>query len=74
MGKTSKKRAEKTLKRMKKTRQIDSNNLRLIIQQKLKWAEIEKEKGLKIIKENQRAITQLDGIILFIKDLLEPEE
>ena len=74
MPKTSKKRAEKTLKRMKKTRQIDSNNLRLIIQQKLKWAEIEKEKGLKIIKENQKAIMQLDGIILFIKDLLEPED
>ena len=71
MSKTSKKRAEKTLKRMKKTRQIDSDNLRAIIQQKLKWAEIEKQKGLKIIQENQKVIMKLDGIILFIKDLLE---
>ena len=79
MVKTNKKKKqEESLNRRKirkqKRLQIDSDNLRLVIQQKLKWAEIEREKGYKIIAENKKIITQLDGIILFIKDLLEPEE
>ena len=79
MVKTNKKKKqEESLKRRKirrqKRLQIDSDNLRSIIQQKLLWAQKEKEKGFKIIAENQKIITQLDGIILFIKDLIEPED
>ena len=69
-----KEKQEETIMKMKKRRQIDSDNLRIIIQQKLKWAEIEREKGLKIIEINKKEILKLEGIILFIKDLLEPNE
>ena len=72
--KVMKKKQEETIIKMKKRRQIDSENLRSLIQGKLRWAEIEREKALKIIEANRKEILKLDGIILFIKDLMEPDE
>jgi len=72
LGMTKKQKA--TLKRMKKNRQIDSNNLRNLIEQKQKWAVAERVKGLRQIEALKAQVLKLEGIILFIKDLLEPEE
>lgn len=68
------KKQEETLERMKKNRQIDSNNLRDIIKGKLDWAVKEKEKGERTKKNIEIQLHRLDGIILFIKDLFEPPE
>jgi len=68
------KKQKKTLKTMKLNRQIDSDNLREIIRQKLVWAQQEKLKGLKQIETTKIQVERLNGIILFVKDLLEPEE
>lgn len=74
-GRFSKKlKKEETLKRMKKVRQLDSNNLRTLIEQKLKWALVEKNKGLKLIAETKIQVERLNGILLFINDLLKPPE
>lgn len=76
-----KKKQTKTLKIMKLNRQIDSDCLRDLITQKLKWAIAEKEKGLEAIKsykskifELEKAVLRLEGIELFINDLLKPIE
>lgn len=71
--KISKKQKE-TLKVMKKNRQIDSDSLRNIIEQKQKWAFTEKNKGLKNMEELKIQIERLNGILLFIQDLLQPKE
>ena len=68
------KKQKKTLETMKCNRQIDSNNLREIIKQKLIWAQQEKLKGLKQIENVKIQVERLNGIILFVKDLLEPEK
>ena len=67
-----------TLKRMKEVRYEDCVFLRNIITEKLEWAKIEKEKGIKVIekqlqqvKENKETITKLDGIIMVLTELLE---
>ena len=65
------KKQEKTIENMKKNRAIDSDVLRNLIIQKLKWAEKEKQKGLDNIRQNQIQIYKLEGIILFIQSLLE---
>lgn len=74
-----KKKQTKTLKTMKKNREIDSKCLRDLIDKKLKWVVTEKQKGLDTIKnyngkiqELQKAVLRLEGIELFIKDLLSP--
>jgi len=61
-----------TIKKMKETRQIDSKVLRDLIEQKLKWAIVERNKGLALIRQTQVEVTKLEGIVLFIKDLLDP--
>lgn len=65
------KEQKRVLKTMKKTRQIDSQVLRDLIQTKLKWAIIERKKGLNQIENIKIQINKLEGIILFIQDLLE---
>jgi len=74
MRKKMNKKQKETLKRMKKNRQIDSNNLRGIIEGKLKWAKAEKKKGENAIKQIQFQVAKLEGIILFINELLMPPE
>lgn len=76
-----KKKQEKTIKKMKLNRQIDSNCLRDLITKKLQWATTEKEKGLEAIKNHKskieelnKAVLRLEGIELFIKDLLIENE
>ena len=63
---------ENTLKKMKLQRQIDSNVLRDVIEQKLKWAKNEHLKGLNLIRQTQVEVTKLEGILIFIQDLLTP--
>ena len=74
MKKKMNKKQKDTLKRMKKVRQVDSNNLREVIKQKLIWAQQEKLKGLKQIETTKIQVERLNGIIIFVKDLLEPIE
>ena len=66
------KKQEEIQKRMKKTRQIDSVNLRLIIEAKLKWVNTEIIKVKNQIETIKTQITRLEGIQLFINDLLLP--
>ena len=66
------KKQEEIQKRMKKTRQVDSVNLRLIIEGKLKWVNTEIIKGKKQIETIKTQINRLEGIQLFINDLLLP--
>ena len=65
------KRVQKT---MTKNRQVDSQNLRSIIINKLKWADAERKKGYKQIQEINIQIERLNGIILFCNDLIAPIE
>jgi hypothetical protein len=71
--KLSKKQKE-TIKRMKETRQIDSDNLRHLIEGKLEWAKMEIAKGKKKKEELILQIERLKGIVIFIEDLLQPPE
>lgn len=68
------KKQRKTLEKMKRNRQIDSNNLREVIKEKFIWAQNEKKKGLQQIETLKIQIERLNGIILFVKDLFEPKE
>jgi len=63
---------KKTIKKMKEVRQIDSQNLRGIIKQKLEWAKNEKKKGETQLQSLKIQIARIDGIILFIQDLIIP--
>jgi len=65
---------EKTLKRMEKARQIDSDRLRDIITGKLTWVKAEINKGRKQIENIRTQVIRLEGIKLFIEDLLLPPE
>ena len=69
-----KKKQKVTLAKMKANRQLDSDNLREIIKSKLEWARAEKLRGESAIKQMQIQIARLDGIIMFIKDLMLPAE
>lgn len=68
------KKQKKTLETMKLNRQIDSNNLREVLKAKLIWAQNEKKKGLQQMEIIKHQVWRLEGTILFIKDLLQPEE
>jgi len=68
------KKQKETLEKMKLNRQIDSNNLRELIKGKLDWAKKEKAKGESTINQVKIQIARLDGIILFINDLLQSSE
>ncbi len=74
MKKKMTKKQKETLKKMQINRQLDSNNLREIIKAKLDWAKKQKTKGEGAIKQIQFQIAKLDGIILFINELLMPPE
>lgn len=71
------KKMEKTLKKMEKTRIQDTRHLRDIIKAKLDWATKEKAKGLKTVEmlNNQvlginRQLIKLDGILLVLNELV----
>lgn len=74
INKEKKAKMKKTLKVMEKTRQIDSDNLREVIKKKLEWAQNERKKGIESIKKLQVQVNRLDGIVIFINDLLNPTE
>lgn len=78
MRKKSKKkltdRQKKTIAKMKEIRAIDSKNLRQIILAKKKWTINEINRGQQSIQTIQKTLYNLEGILLFINDLLEPEE
>ena len=64
---------KKTIAKMKKTRQIDSNNLRQLILAKKTWTINEINRGKQQQRDVQVAINKLEGILAFIQDLTEPE-
>ncbi len=66
------KKQKKTLETMKKNRQLDSNNLREVIRQKAEWVNKEIKKADKVIEDTKAQKLRLQGVILFINDLLEP--
>lgn len=66
-----KKKMQKTLDRMSKTREKDSIELRKRINLKLQWALAEKAKGLKIIENIHKQIFKLTGAITALEELLE---
>ena len=68
------KKQKRTLENVRKNRQIDSNKLRLLIVEKKKWAESEKKRGLEQIQKIQVELLKIEGILIFIKDLTEPQE
>ena len=68
------KKQKDTMERMKKNRQIDSDNLRHVIEGKLTWAKAEIEKGKRQQEALKLQIARLKGIVLFIEDLLQPPE
>ena len=68
------KKKEETLERMTKTREIDTQNLRNLIEKKLEWAENQRLEGLKQMEALKTQVLRLEGIILFVKDLLQPKE
>ncbi len=65
---------EVTLRRMKKVREKDSANLRTVLEQKLKWAIAEKIKGVNVVGNLNIQVERLNGIIIAIKDILEPQK
>ena len=68
------KKQENTIAKMKETRQIDSKNLRQLIIEKQKWTINEIRRGQLSIQETQKTLYKLEGILMFIKDLIEPIE
>ena len=68
------KKQKETLGIMKKNRAIDSQNLRNLIEQKLKWATQERQKGLNLIEETKVKDFKLNGMIILINELLKPKE
>lgn len=72
--KSKKIKMQKTLDRMAKTRENDTKNLRTAIEAKLKWAEMEKVKGLKIIENIRNQVIKLSGSIAVLKELLEGQK
>ena len=78
LSKKDRKIKQKTLNRMKKTREEDNLFLRDVVKKKLEWAKAEKEKGLKTIqlleqniKKVKVQINRLEGIILVLTELEE---
>ena len=69
-----KEKQKKTIKKMKEVRQIDSNKLRLIIEEKKKWAIAELKRGQIQQQQLRDTMLKLQGILAFINDLTEPVE
>ena len=64
---------KRTIAKMKKTRTIDSNKLRLIIEEKKKWTIAEIKRGQIQQQQLRDTMLKLQGILAFINDLTEPE-
>jgi len=69
MRKKNKNKVEKTIEKMQKIRDIDSCNLRDLLNDKLKWAIAEKQKAVQQIEQLKIQAHRLDGVILLMKDL-----
>lgn len=76
-----KKKQEATLKKMKKVRQLDSDNLRELLKGKRVWIELElkkgelHKKGLETQLEKLKTqMDRLEGMKLLIEDLFMPSE
>jgi len=76
-----KEKQEKTLAKMKKNREIDSDCLRDLLIKKLEWIKTEKTEGIKIIKNHQkiiedikRKLLRLEGVEWFLNDLFKEKE
>jgi len=65
---------KKTIKKMKATRLLDSNNLRQVILAKKAWTINEIKRGRQQQRDIQVTINKLEGILTFIMDLTEPTE
>lgn len=74
ISKIKKEKMRKTLKIMTETREKDNINLRDLIKVKLNWALDEKQKGLNQLEKLKIQIYKLEGIVLGMKDLLEPKK
>jgi len=70
--KHKKEKMEKTLSKMDKTREKDNALLRDLLEDRLKFAIAEREKGLKTIESIERKILQLEGAIITIRGILTP--
>jgi len=71
---------EKTIIKMKKTRELDSIHLREILKDKLEWAKQERIKAIQTINKHKETINDLqaqllkiEGAILCLNDILNPE-
>jgi len=71
---SQKQKMQETLKNMDKVREEDNSNLRDLIKQKLAWAMTEKEKGIAQMRKLEKQIYKLEGIILFIQDILSDKK
>jgi GH35 family endo-1,4-beta-xylanase len=76
-----KEKASKTLAKMKKTRKEDTLFLRVTLENKLKWATTERQKGLDTIKRFEDnikivrdSILKLNGAIVTITDVLDSKK
>jgi len=65
---------KKTIEVMKQNREADSIHLREILRDKLTWAMTEKQKALKAIENYKQQAYRLDGVIIFLKELLIDKE
>ena len=68
------KKQEKTIAKMKEVRQIDSSQLRTVILAKQKWTIAELKRAKQQMLELKVNMNRLEGILLFIKDLIDPKE
>jgi hypothetical protein len=71
MAKVSKEKQAKTLKDMKKRRKEDSIHLRSIIENKIKWANEERQKGLQSIETLKQQVLKLEGSIIVLNQVLK---
>lgn len=70
--KHKKEKMEKTLAKMDEIREKDNALLRNILEDRLKFAIAEREKGLKTIESIKQKILQLEGAIITIRGILNP--
>jgi len=76
-----KNKQEKTIEKMKKNREVDSNNLRDLLVKKLEWVNLQKTEGIKTIKQHQkyieeikRKLLRLEGVEWFLEDLFKEKD
>ncbi len=69
--KSKRKLKGKDKKKKEETKKQDSNYLRNILEQKLKWALAERQKGINAIEKLKIQVERLNGIIIALKDILE---